>query len=78
MVVYITVQLIGCILALPSHIYQVVWWRPGVSNYNVMILYILGIFSANYVATSGIPVMLLSLDRCMILKFKTYYTPTDA
>ncbi|KAI1695540.1 hypothetical protein DdX_19529 [Ditylenchus destructor] len=74
---YMTVHIAGSILAIPHHLYLVILWKPVKPGdeplYDPNVLYWTGIFDATYLFAPSLPVFLLTVDRCIALKFPVKY-----
>ncbi|KAI1732430.1 hypothetical protein Ddc_01294 [Ditylenchus destructor] len=67
MLVYLFYHIIFSPFGILYHGYMVIKWRPEFNNYDTNVVFWLGIFGVNYYAISPIPVLFLTLDRCLVL-----------
>jgi len=69
---YLSVHLIGCVLTLPYNFYVVCNWRPApLSPYDPYTLYWLGLPLIAYYTMSPVPILFLTIDRCLALKVRS-------
>lgn len=56
---------------LPYMVYLTGWWRPRDANiYNPYAIFWLGLANVVYMAVSPVPILFLTLDRCLALQFE--------
>ncbi|KAI1709166.1 hypothetical protein Ddc_14003 [Ditylenchus destructor] len=72
LLVYLLTELVFTALSVPYYVYVIFWWRP-VSNYDVRILYWLGMYSTFYLTLVPVPLFFVTLDRCIALKRPLQY-----
>uniref|UniRef100_A0A915E8K3 Vomeronasal type-1 receptor n=1 Tax=Ditylenchus dipsaci TaxID=166011 RepID=A0A915E8K3_9BILA len=65
---YIIVHLIGALTSIWLSIYMVFGFEPVSGLYNVHILYVLSLFAVNYSSISAIPLLCMTIDRCLAFK----------
>ncbi|KAI1698140.1 hypothetical protein Ddc_19283 [Ditylenchus destructor] len=71
--VYLLCHVIFGALAIPYHVYVIGAWNPGMNNYDLTVLYWLGMHTTNYLTIVPVALFFVLLERCIALKLPIFY-----